>query len=136
MSRRDDAPARRYDLRSPCACCPYRRDAPLGKWHASHFLELAENDRKQFGPVYSCHCRDGNPCVGWVLDQRRRGLPCITLRLQLAMEPKFVELLNEATDGGHEMFPSIAAMSVANLHAIAAMARKNRRRLRQNRTPL
>ena len=133
MTRRDEMPERRYDLRAPCACCPYRKDAPLGKWHASHFLELAANDAEQFGPVYACHCRDGNPCVGWVLDQRRRGLPCITLRLKMAEEPRLADLVKEATDGGHEMFPSIAAMNLANLREIAMMARKNRQRRRQKR---
>lgn len=124
----DDLPEPRYDLRAPCACCPYRRDAPLGKWHASHFIELAANDRNEFGPIYLCHCRDGNPCVGWVLDQRRRGLPNITLRIRAAYEPRLGDLIAEVTDGGHRTFPSIGAMCVANLRAIALMARKSRRR--------
>lgn len=106
---------RQTDQREPCAKCPYRKDAPLAFWHPDHFVKLAEDDTKDFGPVYGCHNQNGNVCIGWALDQRRRGLPCFSLRVAMMRDDGLAKQVEEATDGGHEMFKSIKAMVSANL---------------------
>lgn len=117
---------RATDQREPCAKCPHRKDAPLGLWHPDHFTELLDNDTRDFGPAYGCHNQNGNLCIGWVLDQRKRHLPCLTLRIAM-FEEGVAKQVEEAHDGGHAMFESIAAMAVANLTAPPPPRKRSRR---------
>jgi uncharacterized protein DUF6283 len=113
----------RSDLREPCKSCPYRRDAPLGLWHRSEFENLLAHDANELhGAMFGCHKDRERPpeerrfCVGWLLDQKRRGLPSIQLRLQLRVggDEALARALDEITDGGNELYPSVRAMCLAN----------------------
>ena len=97
-----------YDRREPCAQCPYRRDAPLAKWHPQHFVDLILADRSLFGAIYLCHNQDGNVCVGWALDQRE---------LRLGDDVDAARQFRELSDGGHPRFASVEEMCLANLRA-------------------
>lgn len=119
----------RYDRREPCAQCPYRTDAPLAKWDATHFADLLKSDAAPYGlgTGFACHNNDGNVCIGWALDQRDRGFPSNTLRLSMRFHPELAEQVLEATDGGHERYPSIRAMCDANFPGLGRIADALRR---------
>lgn len=110
----DPRPPSRWDIREPCANCPYRKDAPRKLWHRSEFERLLATERSEFGAFYGCHKNDGNPCAGWLLDQRERGYPSIMLRMTLCASTEAVTCAEALTDGGHALFPSIEAMCRAN----------------------
>ena len=103
-----------FDARSPCNNCPYRKDAPREHWHRAEFVKLKQQDGQEFGALYGCHKNNGNPCIGWLLNQRARNVPCISLRMRLIAKPEALTQFEEANDGGHEMFSSINAMCRAN----------------------
>lgn len=106
--------------REPCAKCPYRVDAPRGLWDPHEFLQLYVNEMRQTGATYACHKygkvepAERSYCVGWLLDQRRRGVRNVGLRLRLAVVPEFGDELATLSDGGHELFPDIGSMCRAN----------------------
>lgn len=107
-------------LREPCKSCPYRVDVPVGFWHRSEFQNLLAHDANPYlGAVFNCHQdrllpeRRRRYCVGWLLDQRRRGLPSIQLRLSLR-DNDDAPALEELTDGGHELYGSIEELCAAN----------------------
>lgn len=109
--------------REPCACCPYRKDAPLRHWDKAEFVDLLAADADPMGgAVYGCHNHaklppeERGPCVGWLIDQRERGVPSIKLRLKLTFGGKeAAEQFNEArAPEGVELYPSIKAMCRAN----------------------
>ena len=108
----------KWDLREPCGSCPYRRDAKLGLWHPSEFENLLEAEERPLGATFGCHgtIKHDEPsvCIGWLLDQKRRDLPSIALRIRLAESPAAVDCLKEASDGGHELYESIEEMVEAN----------------------
>lgn len=112
--------AERHHPKSPCANCPYRKDAPRKLWDACEFHGLLNAEKSQFGKVYACHKQkdiapgDRGFCAGWLLDQKKRGIPSIALRLSLLSDPSAVEALKAVNDGGHEMFKTPAAMCRAN----------------------
>lgn len=107
--------------RSPCAKCPYRKDAPLKLWHVSEFENLLAQDANEMGGhLFGCH-NDGKkpkaeqrPCVGWLLDQRRRGTPSIQLRLALLHNPVAADVYERIHSKGLKLYPSISAMARAN----------------------
>jgi len=99
----------------PCATCPYRRDVPVGVWHATNFERLLRADRDPiFGGTFGCHLNDGTLCRGWLLDQRARDLPSIRLRRFLMLYDPDRAMLDRVTDGGHPCYESIDAMCRAN----------------------
>jgi len=90
----------KYDVREPCASCPYRTDARPEFWHPAEFVRLLDTERSQLGVVYGCHEYRKRPnearvCIGWLLNQRDRGCPSIMLRLALR-DPAAAACLNEA----------------------------------------
>lgn len=112
-------------MTSPCADCPYRMDAPRGLWHRSEFERLLDTDvghdnGGNLGSTYSCHKQvDVAPerrgfCAGWALDQRKRGVPSIALRLLLLTDAEAAAAFKKLTAGGHKLFASVAAMCRAN----------------------
>lgn len=113
------------DRRTPCASCPYRKDARLAFWHAKHFEKLLADDVNPFGPLYQCHEDGKKPveerglCVGWMLDQKKRNVPSILLRLKLMNDERVGEQLEAISAKGLSLFRSVAAMCRANLRAIA-----------------
>lgn len=109
-----------FDRRSPCTSCPYRKDAPLHLWDLAEFESLLANDRNEMtGAVYQCHegrkqpDEERRPCMGWMLDQKRRNVPSIQLRMLLMRNAEACAAFNEA-HAGAKLFASIAAMCRAN----------------------
>ena len=113
----------------PCANCPYRLDAPRRHWHREEFEKVLEAESSQFGSTFACHKHVVLPaarrgvCAGWLLDQRRRGLPSIALRLLLIQDG----LLRRALD-------KVAAV-VPMFGSAKQMCRANGVRPAANRTP-
>lgn len=116
-----------WTTREPCASCPYRIDVPPGTWHPEEFENLKAQDANQFGSVFGCHAtRKTGPqvCGGWLLDQRNRGAPCISLRLALMTKPEAATAYEQVTDGGFELYESIEEMCAANDAANGRRARQ------------
>ena len=110
-----------WDRTSPCATCPYRRDVKLALWSEEEFVKLRRQDADPLtGAVYGCHSsavkpvEERRPCAGWLLDQKRRNLPSIQLRLALIHKPEARELLDRVTDGGADLYDSIQEMHETN----------------------
>lgn len=121
----------KYDRTNPCASCPYRKDARLGFWAAEHFTKLLANDADPIhGSVYACHeggklpPEERGPCVGWLLDQRRRLEPSIQLRLKLMNDEGFRAQYAKISTGGVKLWRTLQAMCRANLKAIAKGGRR------------
>lgn len=106
---------------SPCEACPYRQDAPVGVWAAEEYEKLLREDANTIGgSKFGCHLSSRGaeiwrPCVGWLVDQKRRGVPSIQLRLSLfrsAPFSEYFERLNERMEG---LYESILEMVKANV---------------------
>lgn len=111
----------RYSQTSPCASCPYRCDAPLAMWSKVEFDRLQMHDRNELhGSAFDCHQGKAlppdsrTPCIGWLLNQRERGVPSIALRINLMTQPTATEHFNKISDGGHKLYDSIEQMIEAN----------------------
>ncbi len=70
--------------KSPCKNCPYRKDAPQRHWHKDEFEKLMKEENTLLGTVYGCHKKDGNVCIGWLMNQDKNNLPSMKLRLSLS----------------------------------------------------
>lgn len=111
------------DNPSPCKSCPYRKDVAPDRWHTAEFLNLLKQDNDPMqGSIFGCHedVKKETPrvCAGWLIDQKKRGFPCIQLRLKLLRTPNARELLDQLNDGGAELYPSIRQMVQAHLSAV------------------
>lgn len=110
----------RWATAIPCNSCPYRKDAPRELWSREEFYGLLRNDRDELGgAIYGCHGTRKVPegpsiCAGWLLDQKRRGLPAIQLRLSLMRSEAARTNLESVSNGGHELYSSIREMCAAN----------------------
>lgn len=96
-----------WSTREPCSTCPYRKDAPLGRWHRSEFEAVAASEASQFGAMFGCHetrKRDPQVCGGWLVDQARRNVPNLNLRVAAIRNPEVVTALREVGDGGHDLY--------------------------------
>lgn len=104
----------------PCSNCPYRKDAPLRHWDQREFLKLLTEENKELGSLYACHGhgklnnKKRGFCAGWLLDQKRRNVPSIRLRLMLMTNEEARRALEVVTDGGHKLFRTVKAMCRAN----------------------
>ncbi len=108
----------KFDRREPCSSCPYRTDAPLELWSPEEFEDLLQKDRTQMGTLYGCHefnkrREEAQVCVGWLIDQRDRNVPSITLRLKLMQDKSAVACFNEASSPV-PLYESIEEMCEAN----------------------
>lgn len=102
-----------YFKKSPCNNCPYRKDAPLQLWAKEEFEDLLNSEKEQFGKIYGCHKKDGHVCVGWLMDQDKRNLPSIMLRMSLSknnVTRKYLDSLHCKS----ELFESIEEMAKEN----------------------
>ncbi len=123
----------KYEATQPCKSCPYRRDAPLAFWSAEEFTNLARTDADALGSVFACHQDGKKPveerglCIGWALDQQKRNLPSIRLRLLLASDPSAAAQFARITGAGLLLWSSVRLMIKANLHAIRAQRRRAKR---------
>ncbi len=110
-----------WDRTTPCTSCPYRRDAPRGLWHATEFVNLMQHDGDLFGAMFGCHefnkrpPEEHRPCAGWLLDQKKRGVPSIRLRMTLSSNPKALACFEKADPAGLPLFDSIEEMVAANI---------------------
>lgn len=114
----------KWDNREPCKTCPYRKDVPIGTWHASEFTNLLEQDADTMaGSFFSCHQErkkpkeEWQPCIGWLLDQKKRRVPLIPLRVKLITDPKALECFEKMHHRGIKLFRSLKSMCLANLRA-------------------
>ncbi len=113
------ATALRFDQREPCKSCPYRTDAPLELWSPEAFEKLLQLDKTQMGTIYGCHKARHQPtegsqvCIGWLINQRERGIPSIAFRLKLMSDTAAVGCLNEASSPV-PLYESIEEMCEAN----------------------
>jgi hypothetical protein len=80
--------------KTPCANCPYRKDAPLQLWEKSHFEEVIQSENAEYGlgAVFYCHKHTDKSmlCGGWLLTQKTRNIP--NTYLKLLMLKKWVTL--------------------------------------------
>jgi hypothetical protein len=112
--------ASRYERTTPCTSCPYRKDSKLKLWHKAEFENLLMQDAERFGAMYNCHGEikkpavEQGPCIGWLLDQKKRGLPNLNLRVLLMRSEEAAEHFKKISAEGLKMFRSIAAMCRAN----------------------
>ena len=114
----------KWDIRTPCASCPYRRDTRLGLWSKEEFIDLLRADRVEGlkAPLYACHGSAKQPeptvCAGWLLDQRRRGVPKnIGLRLALLTDTEAAACFEEV-ECLAPTYDSIEEMALANFKAM------------------
>lgn len=83
-------------------------------------LEKKEHD-VQTMRVFGCHKdRHGDPdeqeyCVGWLLYQRKRGVPNLALRLALIMNDSALIQFREAHVEDDELYETITELVQANL---------------------
>lgn len=104
----------------PCENCPYRMDAPRRLWHRSEFVKLLESDENLLGSTYACHKQGEMPasarglCAGWLLDQKRRHVPSIALRMLLMTNEAARAAFEAVSAEGLEMFRTVKAMCRAN----------------------
>lgn len=106
---------------TPCKTCPYRTDVPLYTWHREEFEAVLASERAPmgFGAMFGCHAtrkakQGASVCAGWLLDQVKRGVPNLHLRMSAMRDKACVEALNNVHSGGHEMYESAEEMCAAN----------------------
>lgn len=102
-----------YKRTQPCNNCPYRKDAPLRHWAKEEFVNLMEKDGEQMGSTFGCHKKDDHVCVGWLIDQDKRRLPSIMLRISLSQNKVTTEYLDKLHCKA-QLFPNIKEMVKAN----------------------
>ena len=98
---------------SPCNNCPYRKDAPLQHWSKEEFINLLNTEKDFFGAVFGCHKKDGSVCVGWLMNQDKRGFPSLALRVSLTKNNVTKEYL-ENLKCKSPMYDSVEEMCYAN----------------------
>jgi hypothetical protein len=109
-----------WATRTPCGSCPYRKDAPIALWHREEYESVFRSETTTDpldGTIYGCHAtlrKEPQVCAGWLLDQQRRGVPSIRLRLALMRNDAAVAALEAVNDGGHQMYDSALEMCAAN----------------------
>lgn len=109
-------------LPEPCATCPYRRSVQLALWSIREYEKLEEHDRDIiYGACFGCHGdakldpSKRRPCVGWLLDQKRRGIPSLQLRIKLMRNNVFADYFDKLKDlGKRVLYRSIGEMFEAN----------------------
>lgn len=106
---------------TPCSSCPYRKDAPLRLWHRSEFENLLAQDADPVnGNMFACHGeakkdpRKRALCAGWLLDQKKRNVPSIQLRIRLITNCATLAAFERVSSGGTELYSTIKAMCRAN----------------------
>lgn len=98
---------------SPCNNCPYRKDAPLQHWSIDEFKDLIAKDSSYMGATYGCHKNDGKLCTGFVMDQDKRGVPSIALRIKFGRDGTGIADL-DTLKCKSKLFKSIKEMAGAN----------------------
>jgi len=104
-------------MRKPCDNCPWRKDAPVGLWHPSHFEDIWTGCQDDGLRTMLCHKatalpedeRGRLPCQGWA---RVMGLDAIGVRLALINETLTLEEVEDRDTP--PLFESFEDMMEAN----------------------
>lgn len=107
-----------FQKKQPCNDCPYRKDAPLRKWHYAEFLNLLKESDKTFGAIFGCHKKDGHTCVGWLIKQDEQRFPNLNLRIKLLKHNVGREYLDNLANG-IELYGTVKEMIKANYPEIS-----------------
>ncbi len=107
----------KFNCTKPCQNCPYRKDAPLALWDRQEFLTLLQHDKELFGKVYGCHKNDKSICRGFLMDQDRRNIPNMAVRLAL-LNAGVTRVYMDALTCPSGMYSSIEEMAEANFLGI------------------
>lgn len=114
--------------KTPCADCPYRRDAPRRHWHDEEFAKVRDAQRAERqggmggGRVFACHKhikldpKDRGWCAGWALQQRADNVPSIPLRIML-MDRETAQAFRDLDPAGLDLYDSVDEMLEANSEA-------------------
>lgn len=102
-----------YCKTSPCNNCPYRKDAPLRHWSIQEFIDLLNKEKDYFGSVYGCHKKDDSVCIGWLMNQDKRNIPSISLRLSLSKNKVTREYLDKLNCKS-KLYDTVEEMCYAN----------------------
>lgn len=115
-----------WDIKSPCKSCPYRKDSRIALWHPREFLNLLKQDAclpdtdLSLGVLFGCHeynkrpPEEHRPCAGWLLDQKKRGVPNLNLRMALG-RPAVLACFEAVSAGGLKLYKTLAEMCKVNL---------------------
>lgn len=110
----------RAHMKRPCENCPYRIDAPRKLWHRTEFENVLAAEVSDLGTIFSCHKEVALPpekrgfCAGWLLDQKKRAVPSIALRLSLMKDADSGPALDAVNGKGLRLFKTVEAMCAAN----------------------
>lgn len=112
------------ERRKPCPNCPFRKDAKLAYWHPTMYLMLQRIEKTEHDlegmRTFGCHKdrhgprEDIEPCVGWLLNQRERGVPNLALRILLATNDEALKQFEECEADG-EVYETVTELVEANL---------------------
>src|ERR1700755_2439595 len=83
VTRRSSKKVELFQCKRPCRSCPYRKDAPVKLWAEDEFDKVLAGEADLLGSVFLCHRNHGGVCVGFLMDQDKRGHPSIALRISL-----------------------------------------------------
>jgi hypothetical protein len=111
-----------YSKKTPCKDCPYRKDAPLQLWDKEEFTDLLKKDRDYLGATYGCHKKDESVCIGWLMNQDKRNIPSIMLRISLSQKKVTREYLDSLYCKS-EMYDTIEEMALTNYPKIKIISK-------------
>jgi hypothetical protein len=87
-------------------------------WAPIEFAQLAKAAADPMGSTFGCHKDTGKLrpaiCRGYLVDQKRRDVPSIRLRLQMSNDPKLVAIFEALDEKDPDLYRSLAAMIRAN----------------------
>lgn len=121
-------------LSAPCDSCPYRKSVRLAFWSIIEYRKLERADANPMGAMFNCHGEAKKPagerrfCAGWLLDQRRRGVPSLMLRIKLSMDEALAEHFDKLKDMPRRLYRSIGDMFEANYPGRRSRPMQPRRR--------
>ena len=112
----------RAHMTRPCENCPYRKDAPKKLWHPTEFVRVLANEAPVdgVGTVFSCHKQATLPpkqrglCAGWALDQKKRDVPSIAMRLALSRMADPRAYMASLNSKGLKLYRTVQSMCRAN----------------------
>lgn len=95
-------------------------DAKIGHWHKDEFRKVLASEDDQMGVIFQCHSDIQKPsmersmCAGWLLDQKKRDLPSISLRLSMRTDDSVAQAVQNVSDGGAKLYETARDMCYAN----------------------
>lgn len=109
---------------APCSSCPFLRSAPLAYWHPDEYTKLFRMEMLEKEPsstaVFSCHKERSLPastrrlCAGWMIDQKRKNIPSLALRLLVRRNAAVAEQLRTAAAESGAVYGSVGELVQAN----------------------